>query len=112
LAFDSDAFLAALEPPSFVAGGRVYLGRILSVPQWLGIHERKTQMQKAEPTFEQTNEFLIDTVRLMFPRRWYQLYNPAVAAYSRLPYKAQLLALEDFCVSQRNAMPSPPTRDE
>lgn len=112
MAFDSDAYVAALEPPALKAGGRVFRGRLLSVPQWLAIHERKAQMQDGEPTFEQTLEFMTDTVRMMFPKKWYRLYNPAIAAFSNMPYKAQLAALEDFCESQRKAMPSQPPRDE
>lgn len=116
MAFDADAFVAALEPPTLTAGGRTYRGRLLSAVQWLRLHEEKARLTRAAeeattPAAAAAVEFMARrlterTVAAFFPRRWWQLRSPALAAYRRLPPAAQLAALADFSECQRRAMPS------
>lgn len=114
MAFDADAFVAALECPSFTSGGRTFSGRILSVPEWMRLLTRKAELEaRTEQSYDEVQALVLDMVRTMFPRPWYLPYNPAVVAFGKLPFKAQMLAIEDFCVSQAANLPtSPPPRDE
>lgn len=123
MAYDADAMLEALEPPTFTAFGHTFRGRLMSAPAWLQLHVEKekidaqvrelTDAGKGYDAFVLSQKFVHKTICAFFPRPWYALFNPALAAFKAMPLKIQTEMLEDFCESQRRSMPETrPTRDE
>lgn len=109
--FNGDAFVAALEPPSFVYEGRTYVGRVLSVEQWMAAH---TERDAIGESAEAARAFAARLVAAWFPRRWYHWRgHPAWRAFARMPQLAQLAALRSFSEAQRRAIttlsPTPTT---
>jgi hypothetical protein len=73
-AFDADAF--ATEPPELRIGGRVYVGRLLSITEWFAFKDRLTAQAAAEKaegetkrpaTMEAARQLMLEFLRAMFP---------------------------------------------
>lgn len=107
--FDRDAYLSAVEPPVFVAGGIRYVGRVLSWEEWLPIEAR------FEAAATATKAEIVATIRLlcdaMFPpppwwRRW--AAPPRVYDWVReLPFSGQLAAIRSFASRQAEIQRGP-----
>lgn len=113
--FDSKQYLAGLEPPTFIASdGSKFVGRLLSVEEWLPYESRMQQASLGEMTGIQMRAFIRDLVMVFFPRGWRlwtrRWWRPCWWYVRRLPPVGQLRAVHSFMESQREGLgiESPP----
>jgi hypothetical protein len=130
-AFDAEAYLAALEPPAFRAGTRLYTGRVLSVFEQAAFDVRFAQMANGQLSPQETARVFREYIEALFPapaapadtRSWLARWlwrltrvlgtppppEPLAPAdvFFALPVIAQMQGLEDFAKSRRT-MPQPP----
>jgi hypothetical protein len=105
MAFDADAYLAALEPPTYMVGGRLHQGRLLSFDEWTAWFPRMKALMERKLSFEQTRQFLRDLTNAFFsppaPKGWRRLFHrakdhPVTVSLLGLPLQAQMDAVRDF----------------
>lgn len=111
--FNADEYLAALEPPRFILGGREYVGRVLSTPQWLKMMKDQEIQQSSEEKADATpkmiqnqQESIRTIINLMFPRsRWWKLWERrASTVFCKMPLSAQMIAVKGFLKSQERLL--------
>lgn len=115
MAYNADAHVKALDRPAFVAGGRVYRGRVLSTEEYvqlLAVIQEKETADSDERRMQESRRKMEYAVAQWFPRQWWQLGNPSLRAFRKLPDAVQIAAIADFTQSQRKAMPQPPGTSE
>lgn len=110
--YDRDAYLEALEPPMFVAGGRTHRGVILSADEWIALGKR------LERTGE-SREAQLEAVRVvcdqLFPPlpwwvRW-RVREPSVAdLVAELPFAGQVEVFKRFLAAQGAIQDGTPPR--
>lgn len=112
--FDAQAYLAALEPPVFIApNGRRYVGKVLSVDEWEPFQEAMrditTAQAKAPPYaagdgWKPLQQVLYRLTDAFFPRPWWRFWQRRVSYWiRRLPPEGQVKAVWDFMRSQGKA---------
>lgn len=109
--FDGDAFLESLRLPAVKLDGRIYYGRLLSIPEWMRFCARLS----ADGAGVQGNDIvdedrfrrlLLDLTRLVFGRGrpWWAFWRPTLAERIVAQSPAfQIEALQSFCRSQTEA---------
>lgn len=128
MAFNADAYVESLTPPEFLFRRRRFVGRILSVAEWLRLHTKHTDVlagldaarrgdanaPNAATVARNITSSSRDYIASWFPAdRWYwrvlvalfgNTLNPAWRAFRQLPETVQVEAVKDFSECQRNAM--------
>lgn len=112
-ALDLDARLAAITPPTFVAGGVRYLGRLVSWEQYLAWAPRldaiSADLARSEPAIAALAE---EMAAALFPdrprRRWWGWRPPsAVRVLARAPAAVQWAACVSFFEALSTMLPQP-----
>jgi hypothetical protein len=107
--FNGDEYIAGLEPPRFILGGREYVGQVLSVPQWLklatvysNVDDKGDPKKISAKSLADQQKAIKRVVDLMFPRvnRWNPFERRASAAFCTMPIVAQFKAVQGFLKSQ------------
>lgn len=110
--FDRDAYLAALEPPRFSAGGVTYIGRILSAEEWFPLEAKLESIGRENVTTRELLALVRHAADTIFqPERlgWRartrgEKPKPSVASLvAQMPFQAQIDALMSFCTAQATA---------
>jgi hypothetical protein len=105
--FDTDQMIEALEPPAFKAGGRVYTGVVLSVPEALELQQRIGKLEVSDDTtYPQALAIAEGMVRAMFPRPWWKFWYRPERVFAKLPFPVQLQLIQGFSQSLVRAMPT------
>jgi hypothetical protein len=103
--FNADAYLDAMERPSFTIGGRTHQGRILSFDEWLEFEPRMRAAVAGELGPNDLRLLVYQFVRRLFPKPWWRFWSRSVAWHLlSLPLEAQMKAVESFIRSQVRAM--------
>jgi hypothetical protein len=108
--FNADQYLAALEKPEFTAGGKHYVGRLLSFEEMVPFEPRLKELDSFTPEqagaqYLASKRLVRDLMDTMFPRPWWKVWEgKASAAMAKLPYQAQMKALSGFLRCQTEAM--------
>lgn len=106
--FSASAYLAALTPPTFEYGDRVYIGVLVSHAEWMEAEAAIERAKPAGPRSPEERALLLRLTRLCFPHRWWQPWKPDVAALvATLPYAAQIEAVSSFTGAQMAAQLGP-----
>lgn len=100
--FDQDAYVDALEPPVYVAGGRTHRGVILSADEFFAFVDR---IKAGGDQRAQIREFFDLVFPPLRPRWWWWVLRDArprsVAEYvAELPLGGQLEAFKSFSAAQ------------
>lgn len=108
--FDSDAHIEALTPPSLRYRGRVYVGRTLSINEWVPLEAPLRRCQSGEGTLLDAYEVISLFCRVAFRRPWYYFdwarvwRTPVHKIIFRLPPVVLKELTRDFLQSQAEAM--------
>lgn len=96
--FDAREYLATLEPPQFTApNGRIFVGRILSYPQFLPLQARMNEIGRSQLTHDKLYAAAKELTNAMFPKPWWMFWRRSCAYYVlRLPPLGVLRALQSF----------------
>ncbi len=107
MAFDADAYLEALEPPTIKVGGTTYVGKFLSIEEWLPFEDRFRKID-GDTEYPVIKRLMRDYCSQAFPVPWYQLLNFKKKIVGELvtdlPPKAMLQAMRDFFKAQARAL--------
>lgn len=114
--FNADAFLEAIEPPTFTKDGVTYTGMVLGHDEWMKMAPRLRSLKTGKLSYAQVRLLMRDLTFAMFPpSRWWNFWEKGAAYHIlRLPYQMQLEALTGFIQSQVQAMgmPDPGTPEQ
>lgn len=118
--FNQDAYVAAIQPPVYIAGGREFRGVILSADEFFAFVERAERVSTSDVAGQRrlVREFF-DLVFPPAPRpriRWWRRLLGRVPARTRsvgelvalLPLRGQLEAFQSFCQAQATLNGTPP----
>lgn len=112
--FDADTFRAAHEEPTLVVGGKLYVGQLLGIEEWLGYAGELNRLRaNAETSQAAYLRFYRRYLRAVFPRAWWNVWAPdPVYALLRLPWAVVAEALDRFFILQAHASTPSPGRSE
>jgi len=108
--FDSDAYIAALEPPALKYEGRVYVGRTLSIHEWIPMEEPLRRCQSGEGTLHDAYTVISEFCRIAFRRPWWCFdwlrfwRTPVHKIVFKLPPVVLMELTRDFLASQAAAI--------
>jgi hypothetical protein len=109
--FDADAYLETLQPPTIKIGGKEYVGRLLSIEEWLPFEPRLNKIAKQEADVDEIRDTIRDYCNLVFQPTWKDLFNfrrkTVAEQIVALPPRALLKAAADFFESQARALNGP-----
>jgi hypothetical protein len=103
--FDADERLANLARPAIKLGGRVYVGRLLSIEEWEPFEERMEALKNKTMSEPSVREFFREYGHTIFARRWWERWkgDPTDRLLREAPI-VQLEAFVSFWVAQQRAM--------
>ena len=98
---DTADYRAALTPPTFVHDGRTYVGRLLSVEQWIALVDTVGALLPGAPMREVQRVYLLVCDTIFPPRgRWrFWARGEVGRIVRRLPLTVQAQILESFLSS-------------
>lgn len=103
MAFNADAFIAALEAPTVTINGQTYVGRILSIEEWAPFADRFAAITSGDVSNSDFVTFARDYLRTVFPKKLsYRWLGDPVPALLKSP--ALVPTLTDFFVCQVAAL--------
>lgn len=108
MAFDSQQYMAALQPPTFIAlNGRKYVGRILSVDEWQPYQIQMRDAGRGDGTVDwnKLRKVMYNITKALFPKPWWKFWERGAIYWLRkLPPVGQMRAVWDFMQSQAKAL--------
>ena len=99
-AFNADAVIESLGKPSVVIDGTTYIGKPISVMEWMTFLKRIDDI-KQSVDHNALLEIYKDIIKKMFPSKWYQINKPASKIIN---HPALLQIVQDFLVIQNRYM--------
>lgn len=110
--FDADVFRAAQEEPTLLVNGRLHIGRLLSIEEWLCYADelRRLNADTTAPPHAYLRLYR-RYLRSVFPRPWWDFGPDPVRALFRLPWAVVVECIDRFFGLQAQAStPSSPSR--
>lgn len=108
--FNADEYLATLEHPTVVLNGKTYVGRILSINEYLPFAQR-IESSANGTTSENTVEFARDYLMAVFPVKPVPFWRPDLREDDPVPqllnHPGLLPLIESFLSLQARAMKGP-----
>ena len=104
--FDAQEYLAAIEPPTFVApNGKKYVGRVLSTDEFIPYQVAMREVTAGEQLdWRRLQRVLLRLTRAFFPKPRWRFWERSAASWVRtLPPVGQMRAMWDFMASQGKA---------
>jgi hypothetical protein len=104
--YDADSRLSQLDRPAIRLGGRLYVGRLLSLEEWEPFELRMEQLKESTMTQPEVRRFLCEYSDAVFARRyWWQVWQRSpTQRLMRSPTAVQVEAFTNFFVAQRRSM--------
>ncbi len=111
--FDTPEYLEALEPPSVVLGSRTYVGRLLSIHQWMPLQPRVQAAAQGDVALQEIHNLALAYCRVAFPKPWWKFWRRSVGRQLvKLPPNVLMRALASFFACQGRAMVLPPPQGD
>lgn len=115
---DLDPYVEAIDPPTASLNGETWVGRFVSIDEWLVLNDRLTRYQKGALSPAQIRALVRELCDRMFPEaqqagfvpawhfwRWREKRKRRLSAVVlELPFKVQLKVVGDFMESQAEAL--------
>lgn len=103
--FDGDAYVRALDPPAIKLDGRVYMGRVLSIDEWVPLEPALRKIQGGAGTLADAYHVIGEFCRIAFKHPWWAFWRrPVYKKIMKLPPAALTEVTRDFLESQARAM--------